>query len=244
MTLDVDDIPLGDVDLFTLVEGIDPLAIVATDAAAAAGSRALIGKTSQSTRPAASSAATAWRFGIWRACLRPPRESNAPGRCSRSFPAWGNRGRSIGARGCAPACRVHPPPACHGASTARIPRPRAFQSSRLVCHSHPHRARAQIIPRNEKRPRGRRPCSRTSGVKRNLWNDLKNTPLIIPSQGYIYPQDKIGHIGPKRSAICETLRPSKPVNLTERAMRIPKVPYEKNVAFNHGPYSPVHMEPS
>ena len=41
-----------------------------------------------------------------------------------------------------------------------------------------------------------------------------------------------------------TLRPSKPVNLTERAMRIPKVPYEKNVAFNHGPYSPVHMEPS
>ena len=35
-TLDVDDIPLGDVDLFTLVEGIDPLAIVATDAAAAA----------------------------------------------------------------------------------------------------------------------------------------------------------------------------------------------------------------
>lgn len=49
---------------------------------------------------------------------------------------------------------------------------------------------------------------------------------------------------PKRSAICETLRPSKPVNLTERAMGIPKVPYEKNVAFNHGPYSPVHMEPS
>lgn len=37
---------------------------------------------------------------------------------------------------------------------------------------------------------------------------------------------------------------SKPVNLTERAMRSPKVPYEKNVAFNHGPYSPVHMEPS
>lgn len=36
VTLDVDDIPLGDVDLFTLVEGIDPLAIVATDAAAAA----------------------------------------------------------------------------------------------------------------------------------------------------------------------------------------------------------------
>ena len=29
-------LPLGDVDLFTLVEGIDPLAIVATDAAAAA----------------------------------------------------------------------------------------------------------------------------------------------------------------------------------------------------------------
>ena len=55
---------------------------------------------------------------------------------------------------------------------------------------------------------------------------------------------KIEHIGPKRSAICETLRPSKPVNLTERSMRIPKVPYEKNVAFNHGPYSPVHMEPS
>ena len=36
VTLAVDDIPLGDVDLFTLVEGIDPLAIVATDAAAAA----------------------------------------------------------------------------------------------------------------------------------------------------------------------------------------------------------------
>ena len=36
VTLDVDDIPLGDVDLFTLVEGIDPLAIVATDATAAA----------------------------------------------------------------------------------------------------------------------------------------------------------------------------------------------------------------
>ena len=36
VTLDVDDIPLGDVDLFTLVEGIDPLAVVATDAAAAA----------------------------------------------------------------------------------------------------------------------------------------------------------------------------------------------------------------
>lgn len=36
VTLDVDDIPLGDVDLFTLVEGIDPLAIVATDAMAAA----------------------------------------------------------------------------------------------------------------------------------------------------------------------------------------------------------------
>lgn len=36
VTLTVDDIPLGDVDLFTLVEGIDPLAIVATDAAAAA----------------------------------------------------------------------------------------------------------------------------------------------------------------------------------------------------------------
>lgn len=49
---------------------------------------------------------------------------------------------------------------------------------------------------------------------------------------------------PKRSAICETLRPSKPVNFTERSMRIPKVPYEKKVAFNHGPYSPVHMEPS
>ena len=27
-------------------------------------------------------------------------------------------------------------------------------------------------------------------------------------------------------------------------MRSPKVPYEKNVAFSHGPYSPVHMEPS
>lgn len=36
VALTVDDIPLGDVDLFTLVEGIDPLAIVATDAAAAA----------------------------------------------------------------------------------------------------------------------------------------------------------------------------------------------------------------
>ena len=36
VTLAVDDIPLGDVDLFTLVEGIDPLAIVATDDAAAA----------------------------------------------------------------------------------------------------------------------------------------------------------------------------------------------------------------
>ena len=36
VTLAVDDIPLGDVDLFTLVEGIDPLAVVATDAAAAA----------------------------------------------------------------------------------------------------------------------------------------------------------------------------------------------------------------
>ena len=36
VTLDVDDIPLGDVDLFTLVEGIDPLAVVATDATAAA----------------------------------------------------------------------------------------------------------------------------------------------------------------------------------------------------------------
>ena len=139
---------------------------------------------------------------------------------------------------------VHPPPACHGAPTARIPRPRAFQPSRLVCHSHSHRARAQIIPRNEKRPRGRRPCSRTSGARRNLWNDLKNTPLIIPSQEYIYPQEEIGHIGPKRSANRRTLRSSKPVNLTERAMRIPKVPYEKNVAFSHGPYSPVHMEPS
>lgn len=30
----------------------------------------------------------------------------------------------------------------------------------------------------------------------------------------------------------------------KRAMRSPKVPYEKNVAFSHGPYSPVHMEPS
>ena len=118
------------------------------------GSRALIGKTSLSTSPAASSAATPWRFGIWMACLRPPRESNVPGRCSRSFPAWGNRGRSIGARGCAPACRVHSPPACHGAPTARTPRPRAFQSSRLVCHSHPHRARAQILPRNENKAAG------------------------------------------------------------------------------------------
>lgn len=49
---------------------------------------------------------------------------------------------------------------------------------------------------------------------------------------------------PKRSAICETLRPSKPVNLTERSMRIQKAPYEKNVALNHESYSPVHMEPS
>ena len=55
---------------------------------------------------------------------------------------------------------------------------------------------------------------------------------------------KYRHIRPKRSANRRTLRPSKPVNLTERSMRIPKVPYEKNVAFNHGPYSPVHMEPS
>ena len=152
------------------------------------GSRALIGKTSLSTKPAASSAATAWRSGIWRACLKPPRESNVPGRCSRSFPAWGNRGKSISARGCAPTCRVHPPPACHGTSTARIPCPRAFQPSRLARHSQPRRARAQIIPRNEKRPRGRRPCSRTSGVRRNLWNDLKNSPSIIPRQGYIYPR--------------------------------------------------------
>ena len=30
----------------------------------------------------------------------------------------------------------------------------------------------------------------------------------------------------------------------KRSMRSPKVPYEKNVAFSHGPYSPVHMEPS
>ena len=56
------------------------------------GSRALTGKVSPPTRLAASSAATPWRFGIWRACLRPPRGSSAPGRCSRSFPAWGNRG--------------------------------------------------------------------------------------------------------------------------------------------------------